>query len=132
MKYANLVAAEYLAKGYSLSDQILQRAIEIDSKQGLSRRFVSYIQSLDTSLGARALGPGKTLSGGLQGTIAQAKAVDEQKGYSKQAGDVRSPYLLHLLQLIPTPLPPVLFQSSLVSSRSTCQRVLHHDFQADP
>ncbi len=26
------VAAEYLAKGYTLSDQILQRAIEIDSK----------------------------------------------------------------------------------------------------
>ena len=28
-----LVAAEYLARGYTLSDGILRRAIEIDSKQ---------------------------------------------------------------------------------------------------
>ncbi|KAJ3485840.1 hypothetical protein NLI96_g4663 [Meripilus lineatus] len=84
------IAAEYLAKGYTLSDQILQRAIELDNKQGISRRFLSYFQSLDTSLGARALGPGKTISGGLQGTIAHAKEVDEQKGYSKQATDYYS------------------------------------------
>ncbi len=50
-------------------------------------------------MGNRALGPGKTISGGLQGTLAHAKAVDEQKGYSKQASDVcalynRSTYLL--------------------------------------
>lgn len=30
-----IVAAEYLAKGYTLSDSVLSRAIEIDSQQSL-------------------------------------------------------------------------------------------------
>ena len=46
------VAAEYLARGYTLSDQVLQRAIELDKEHGISGRFLSYIQSLDTTLGA--------------------------------------------------------------------------------
>ena len=46
------VAAEYLAKGYTLSDQILQRAIELDQQHGISTKFLSYIQGLDTKLGA--------------------------------------------------------------------------------
>ncbi|KII86626.1 hypothetical protein PLICRDRAFT_142987 [Plicaturopsis crispa FD-325 SS-3] len=85
------IAAEYLAKGYLLQDHILQRAIEIDSKQGISKRFLNYIQGVDTSLGARALGPDQTISGKVQSHIAaatqQAKSVDEQKGYSKTASD---------------------------------------------
>ncbi|KAF8630867.1 hypothetical protein AX17_005226 [Amanita inopinata Kibby_2008] len=85
------IAAEYLAKGYTLSDNILQRMIEFDSKQGISSRFIDYIHSLDTSLGARALGPDQTISGKVQATVGsatqQAKAVDEQKGYSKIAND---------------------------------------------
>ncbi|KAJ6620751.1 hypothetical protein B0H10DRAFT_2020438 [Mycena sp. CBHHK59/15] len=75
------IAAEYLAKGYTLSDTILTRAIEIDNKQGISKRFLSYLQSVDTTVGAKALGPDQTISG------KQAKSVDEQKGYSKSAGD---------------------------------------------
>ena len=47
-----VVAAEYLARGYTLSDQILQRAIELDQQHGISNRFLSYIQNLDTTLGA--------------------------------------------------------------------------------
>ena len=47
-----VVAAEYLARGYTLSDQILQRAIELDQQHGISNRFLSYIQGLDTTLGA--------------------------------------------------------------------------------
>ncbi|CDO74572.1 hypothetical protein BN946_scf184771.g8 [Trametes cinnabarina] len=85
------IAAEYLAKGYQLSDQILQRAIELDKQRGISNRFLSYIQSLDTKLGEKALGPEKTISGKVQETLAsatqQAKAVDEQKGISKIASD---------------------------------------------
>ncbi|KAK7056619.1 hypothetical protein VNI00_002336 [Paramarasmius palmivorus] len=88
------IAAEYLAKGYKLSDNILQRAIELDQKRGISNRFLSYIQSLDTSLGARALGPEKTISGKVQETVnaatQQAKTIDEQKGISKTAGDYYS------------------------------------------
>ncbi|KAI0823288.1 hypothetical protein BC628DRAFT_1385678 [Trametes gibbosa] len=85
------IAAEYLARGYTLSDQILQRAIELDQQHGISHRFLSYIQGLDTTLGAKALGPEKTISGKVQETLAsatqQAKAVDEQKGITKTASD---------------------------------------------
>ena len=57
----------------------------------------------DTSgyrVGAKALGPEKTISGKMQETLAsatqQARAVDEQRGISKTATDVRtlSPSLL--------------------------------------
>lgn len=48
----SIVAAEYLARGYTLSDSILQRAIEIDNEKGISSRFLSYIHSLDSTLGA--------------------------------------------------------------------------------
>ncbi|TFK93298.1 hypothetical protein K466DRAFT_511925 [Polyporus arcularius HHB13444] len=85
------IAAEYLAKGYTLSDQILQRAIELDKQHGISNKFLSYIQSLDTKIGEKALGPEKTISGKVQETLAtatqQAKAVDEQRGITKTASD---------------------------------------------
>ncbi|KAF5382702.1 hypothetical protein D9615_002819 [Tricholomella constricta] len=85
------IAAEYLAKGYVLSDHILERAIEMDNKQGISKRFLNYFHSLDTSLGARTLGPDQTISGKVQETVTaaaqQAKTVDEQKGISKAATD---------------------------------------------
>ncbi|KAH9971981.1 hypothetical protein BGW80DRAFT_409655 [Lactifluus volemus] len=85
------IAAEYLAKGYRLSDTILSRAIQLDSEKGISNRFLNYFQSLDTSMGAKALGPDQTISGKVTSTIQtatqHAKAVDEQKGYSKVAED---------------------------------------------
>ncbi|KAJ7081394.1 hypothetical protein B0H15DRAFT_855026 [Mycena belliarum] len=88
------IAAEYLAKGYVLSDSILNRAIEIDTKQGISKRFLSYLTTLDSTIGAKALGPDKTVSGKVVETVGaatqQARAVDEQKGYSKSAGDYYS------------------------------------------
>ena len=112
------VAAEYLAKGYTLSDQILQRAIELDKQHGISNKFLSYIQSLDTTVGApvpqyrlstslnfpvsgaKALGPEKTISGKVQETLAnatqQAKAIDEQRGITKTAGDVSAPLPLYM------------------------------------
>ncbi|KAL0960879.1 hypothetical protein HGRIS_005893 [Hohenbuehelia grisea] len=93
------IAAEYLAKGYVLSDSVLQRAIEIDHKQGISKRFLSYFHSVDTALGARALGPEQTISGKVTSTVGaatqtatqQAKSLDEQRGISKTANDVRVP-----------------------------------------
>jgi len=88
------IAAEYLARGYTLSDQVLQRAIELDNKHGISTRFLNHIQTLDTKLGAKALGPEQTISGKVQETIAnatqQARAIDEQKGLTKQATDYYS------------------------------------------
>ncbi|EGN98110.1 hypothetical protein SERLA73DRAFT_138379 [Serpula lacrymans var. lacrymans S7.3] len=88
------IAAEYIAKGYKLSDHILQRAIELDNNQGISKRFLSYMQGLDTSVGKRALGPDQTISGKvqstLQGATTRAKTIDEQKGYTKSAHEYYS------------------------------------------
>ncbi|KAI0051061.1 hypothetical protein FA95DRAFT_1554874 [Auriscalpium vulgare] len=85
------IAAEYLAKGYVLSDGILQRAIQLDNEKGISKRFLGYFQSLDTTVGSKALGPDQTISGkvtaALQSATQQARAVDEQKGISKGAND---------------------------------------------
>ena len=61
-------------------------------KQGISTRFLAYFQSLDSTLGARALGPDQKISSKVQETVAgvsqQAKTVDAEKGYSKTAHDV--------------------------------------------
>jgi len=85
------IAAEYLAKGYKLSDSILQRAIHLDAEKGISNRFLNYFHSLDSSIGTKALGPDQTLSGKVTSTIQtatqHARNVDEQKGYSKVAED---------------------------------------------
>jgi len=85
------IAAEYLAKGYTLSDKILERAIEIDHKQGISQRFLQYFQQLDQGIGQRAFGAEQKVSSTVQAKvdeqIKQAKAIDEQKGFSKIAHD---------------------------------------------
>jgi len=85
------IAAEYLAKGYVLKDDILKRAIEIDEKQGISKKFLNYLNQLDTTVGERTLGPEKTVSGKVQETVAsaadQAKAIDQEKGITKTAYD---------------------------------------------
>jgi len=85
------IAAEYLAKGYALSDQVLQRAIDLDKKQEISKRFLEYFHSVDSTLGQKALGPDQTISGKVQssvsGGINQAKAFNEQKGVTKKVGD---------------------------------------------
>jgi len=88
------IAAEYLAKGYVLSDNILSRAIDIDKKQGISSRFVSYMTSLDTTLGSKVIGENKTISGKVQEIagqgMQQARSVDEQRGISSKASDYYS------------------------------------------
>ncbi|KAF9534521.1 hypothetical protein CPB83DRAFT_782156 [Crepidotus variabilis] len=85
------IAAEYLAKGYVLTDDILQRAIDIDSKQGISKRFLSYFHTFDKTVGEKALGPDQTVSAKVQSTLntatQQARSIDEQKGISKTAND---------------------------------------------
>ncbi|KAG9101089.1 hypothetical protein FRC06_003363 [Ceratobasidium sp. 370] len=50
------IAAEYLARGYTLSEQILQKAIDMDKKQGISQRFLNYFRSLDSTLGQKLFG----------------------------------------------------------------------------
>ncbi|KAG6372801.1 hypothetical protein JVT61DRAFT_7208 [Boletus reticuloceps] len=83
------IAAEYLANGHMLTDDILRRAIDIDNKHGISKRFLSFMSGLDKSVGHKALGPEQTVSGKLHTTLKEAhtrvKTMDEQKGYSKVA-----------------------------------------------
>jgi RNA recognition motif-containing protein len=42
------IVAEYLAHGYVLGDTAIQRAIDLDSKHGVSNRFLSTLQNLDS------------------------------------------------------------------------------------
>lgn len=42
------IVAEYLAHGYVIGDQAVQRAIDLDQKHGVSNRFLSTLQSLDS------------------------------------------------------------------------------------
>jgi len=42
------IVAEYLAHGYVLGDSVLQQAIDLDHKHGVSSRFLNTLQTLDT------------------------------------------------------------------------------------
>ncbi|KAK6497476.1 hypothetical protein TWF481_011884 [Arthrobotrys musiformis] len=42
------IFAEYLASGYHLGDQILQRGIEFDEKRGISSKFRKFLVDLDS------------------------------------------------------------------------------------
>jgi len=41
------IAAEYLAHGYTLSDQALKRALELDQQHGISARFTNTLKAYD-------------------------------------------------------------------------------------
>ncbi|KAI9827866.1 MAG: hypothetical protein M1832_004355 [Thelocarpon impressellum] len=41
------IVAEYLAHGYVIGDQAIQRAIELDSKHGISHRFTTALTNFD-------------------------------------------------------------------------------------
>ena len=81
---------------FSLVRNITILMIILD-KQGISKRFLSYFQNLDKSVGERALGPDQTISGKLQSTVGKAvqhaKSADEEKGYLKKVQDVSLPLL---------------------------------------
>lgn len=62
-------------------------------KQGISKSCLTYFNGLNSRLGERAFGAEQTVTGTVQAKveeqIKQAKAIDEQKGISKTAHDVR-------------------------------------------
>lgn len=41
------IVAEYLAQGYTISDQAIQKAISLDQKHGISQRFTSILAKFD-------------------------------------------------------------------------------------
>jgi hypothetical protein len=63
------ILAEYLSQGYVVGDVAIQRAIELDSKHGVSSRFFSTLQQLDSKYHATD----------------RAKATDESYGITQRA-----------------------------------------------
>lgn len=88
---------------HHLSRSILMTTLRFPSvieKQGISKRFLDYFRSFDSTLGQKALGPDQTISGKVQssvsGGINQAKAFDERKGVTQKVGEVRTPLPLFI------------------------------------
>ena len=63
------ILAEYLAHGYVVGDAAIERAIDLDSKHGVSSRFLDTIQGLDQKYHATD----------------RAKATDQSYGISQRA-----------------------------------------------
>ncbi|KAH8170340.1 RNA recognition motif domain-containing protein [Sarocladium implicatum] len=66
------ILAEYLAHGYVIGDATLQRAIELDSKHGVSSRFFNTLQGFDSKLHATD----------------RAKATDQTYGITQRANSL--------------------------------------------
>jgi len=66
------VAAEYLAHGYVLSDQGIQKAIDLDGKYGVSKRFLSWFTPLQEKV------------------ISKAQEIDQQKNITARATTLAS------------------------------------------
>jgi hypothetical protein len=60
--------AEYLAHGYTLSDNVIERALALDSKHGVSNRFTSALTNFDSKYKASD----------------KAKAVDNKYGVTEK------------------------------------------------
>ena len=63
------IAAEYIAHGYALSDQVLQKAIELDKKHGVSDKFSTTLSNFNDKYKASE----------------KAKALDDNYGISDKA-----------------------------------------------
>ncbi|GAA5917524.1 hypothetical protein JCM5296_000192 [Sporobolomyces johnsonii] len=77
-KPRSAVMAEYIAHGYALSDQAIQKAIETDKKLGLSERFLPWFNSLTSKVQ-------QTAQPHVERAAAKAKEVDEKQGLSLKA-----------------------------------------------
>jgi len=62
------IVAEYLAQGYTLSDNVIERALALDSKHGFSNKFTSTLSNFDSRYKASD----------------KAKAVDEKYGVTEK------------------------------------------------
>ncbi|WVQ85455.1 hypothetical protein IAT38_007620 [Cryptococcus sp. DSM 104549] len=88
------IVAEYLAHGYVLGDHIVQKAIDVDHKQGISSRFLNFFNSLDSTVGGKVVGENKTVTGKLQEHAAalgaKTREVDQNRGISSKFNDYYS------------------------------------------
>merc|ERR1712225_42874 len=67
------IAAEYIAHGYVLGDQAIQKAIDLDTKHGVSNRFLSPLTNLDQKYHATD----------------KAKSVDQSYGVTQKANNLQ-------------------------------------------
>lgn len=65
------IIAEYLAHGYVIGDQAIQRAIDLDQKHGVSNKFLQTLQNIDQKYNASQ----------------KAKSLDESYGVSQKASE---------------------------------------------
>jgi len=72
-KPKSTIAAEYLANGYVLSDNLIQKAIEFDKKHDLSSRFKSFLQDIDNKYHFQAKGQEVNAKLGLDEKFNQGK-----------------------------------------------------------
>lgn len=63
------VVAEYLAHGYTLNDQVIEKALALDKQHGISQRFQKALTDFDTKFGATE----------------KATAVDQKVGVTQKA-----------------------------------------------
>ncbi|KAI9746688.1 MAG: hypothetical protein M1818_000402 [Claussenomyces sp. TS43310] len=68
------IIAEYLAHGYAIGDTAIQRAINLDEKHGVSNRFLSTLQNLDSKYHATD----------------KAKSVDQSYGVTPRVNSLLS------------------------------------------
>ncbi|KAJ5047661.1 uncharacterized protein L3040_003481 [Drepanopeziza brunnea f. sp. 'multigermtubi'] len=81
------IAAEYIAHGYVLGDQAIQKAIDLDNKHGVSNRFLSTLTNLDAKYHATD----------------KAKSVDQSYGVSQKAGSLLSGLSSYFEKAVGTP-----------------------------
>merc|ERR1711964_404210 len=75
------IAAEYIAHGYVLGDQAIQKAIDLDTKHGVSNRFLSTLTNLDQKYHATEK---------ATGTPTGQKLVNFYTQSSKQVQDIHA------------------------------------------
>ncbi|GAA5871261.1 hypothetical protein JCM3774_000893 [Rhodotorula dairenensis] len=77
-KPRSAIVAEILAEGYTLSDSVVQKAIEADKQYGISQRFLSFFNPLRERVGTQAAPT-------IERAGSKARELDEKHGLSLKA-----------------------------------------------
>ncbi|EIF45191.1 actin cytoskeleton protein [Brettanomyces bruxellensis AWRI1499] len=85
-KPKSTIAAEYLANGYVLSDNLIQKAVEFDNKHDISSRFKSFLQGIDNKYHFQAKGQKVNTKLGLDEKFNQGKKTLDDYLYKFKKG----------------------------------------------
>lgn len=81
------IIAEYLAHGYVIGDNAVQKAIDLDSKHGVSNRFLTTLSNLDSKYHATD----------------KAKSVDQSYGVTQKTNSILSGLSSYFVKATDTP-----------------------------